>query len=192
MKSKLDELLDSIDPSKTIDQVSTRANEAINSFDFRPGIIEDWNTFRCIFIDFFRHTENVILRIGSFESPDPDIDWGRCITHLLKTYGKNGEKAAFEMVRTGVEGGIYTVLKRLATQMAKEYAGNEIRAKAWHFWDSLSVDEQLSTMDEYLLKYGHLLPWELTEGSAARIKASFLKVLAEHPKLIKRLRKIGR
>jgi hypothetical protein len=107
-------------------------------------------------------------------------------------YGENGEKAAFEMVRTRVEGGIYTVLKKLAKQMAKEYARNEIRLKAWHFWDSLSVDDQISATDEYLLKYGHLLPSQLTEGNAARIKANFPKVLGEHPKLIKRMRKIGR
>lgn len=69
--------------------------------------------------------------MGFFESPDPDIDWGRCITHLLKIYGENGEKAAFEMVRTGVEGGIYAVLKRLAKQMAKEYARNESKGVAF-------------------------------------------------------------
>ena len=76
--------------------------------------------------------------------------------------------------------------------MAKEYAHNEIKAKAWYFWDSFSVDEQLSTVDEYVLKYGDLLLSELTEGNAARIGANFLTVLAEHPNLIKRMRKIGR
>ena len=110
--------------------------------------------------------------MGIFESPDPDIDWGRCITHLLKIYGENGGKTAFEMVRTGVEGGIYAVLKKLVKQMIKEYAHNEIKA--------------------YVLKYGHLLPSELTEGNATRIGANFLTVFAEHPKLNKRIRKIGR
>jgi hypothetical protein len=76
--------------------------------------------------------------------------------------------------------------------MIQEYAGNEIRVRISHYWHSLSVDEQLAATDEYLEKYGHLLPWELTEGSAARVKADFVKALAEHSKIIKRLRNIGR
>ncbi len=76
--------------------------------------------------------------------------------------------------------------------MIDEYSGNEIRARISYFWYPLSADEKLSAIDEYLLKYGHFLPPELTEGNAARIKASFQKVLEEHPRLIKRLRYIGR
>ena len=47
-------------------------------------------------------------------------------------------------------------------------------------------------MDEYLKKYGHLLPSELTEGSAARVRANFPKVLAQHPKILQKTRRLGR
>jgi len=57
---------------------------------------------------------------------------------------------------------------------------------------ALSVEEQLAASTEYLQKYGHLLPSELTEGSAARIRANLPKVLEEHPHLIQRLRQVGR
>ena len=190
--TRLDRLLETIDPSKTLDQVSAHIDNAINSFEKNAGVIEDWDTFKAVLTKFFRHTENTILKIKSFNSPHPDIDLGRCIRLLIKKYGPNGEKAAFEMVRTGNQGGLYAVLKSIAEQMIDEYAGNEIRARISHYWHSLSVDEQLAATDEYLAKYGHLLPWELTEGSAARIKADFVKVLAEHPKIIKRMRNIGR
>jgi hypothetical protein len=190
--TKLDRLLESIDPARTFDQISARADEAINSFRMESAIISDWQGFRTALTKFYRHVENVILRVRPGFSANPDIDWGRCCNLLRKEYGANGEKAAFEMARTGVEQGLYGVLKAIAEQMISEYAGNETGAKISAFWESLSTDEKLAVSEEYLDKYGHLLSSELTEGSAARIRANFVRVLEEHPKTVKRLRGIGR
>lgn len=110
----------------------------------------------------------------------------------VKEYGPNGERAAFEIARTGAEGGIYTVLRAVAKQMLEEYSGNEITSKIIRFWEELSAGERQTATGEYLKKYGHLLPSELTEGDGVRVRANFLKVLQEHPHLIKRLRDIGR
>ncbi len=192
MKTKLDRLLESLDPDLTLDQVSTRVDHALNSFRLGSGIIDDWQGFRTVLTEFFRHVENVVLRIRPSFSGDPDIDWGRCCSLLRRQYGANGEKAAFEITRTGAEGGIYGVLKAVSGQMIDEYAENEIAAKIAHFWDTLSMDEKLSVSQEYLDKYGHLLPYELTSADGARIRASFIKVLGEHPKIVRRLRGIGR
>ena len=192
MQTKLDNLLESIDPIRTLDQVSARVDEAINSFQLEYGSIRRWDDFKFVLTRFFRHTENIVLRIHSPSQLDPDIDWGRCCRLLMKEYGTNGEKAAFEMVRTGSEGGLYTVLKAVAKRIIDEYASNEISARISYFWENLSVDEQIEATEEYLCKYGHLLPSELIEGSAARIRANFIKVLEEHPNLIKRMRDIGR
>jgi hypothetical protein len=192
VKTKLDNLLESIDPARTIDQVSARIDDALNSFSAKSGIIKDWDEFRKLFSTFFRHLENHVLRIHTFRSPNPDIDWGHCCKHLKNKYGINGEKAAFEMVRTGTQGGFYKVLKEVAGQMKEEYAGNEISSRINHFWNALSVDEMIEAIEEYIEKYGHLLPSELTEGSAGRIKMNFPKVLKEHPRLIKRMRNVGR
>jgi len=190
--TKLDRLLEDIDPARTLDQVSSRADEAVNSFRMQSGIIKDWQGFRTVLTEFYRHVENTILRIRSGFSPDPDFDWGRCCRVLVKEYGGSGEKAAFEIARTGTERGFYGVLKAVARQMINEYCGNEISAKISNFWQSLTTDEKLAVSQEYLDKYGNLLPGELTSGSAARIRANFIRVLEEHPRTVKRLRNIGR
>lgn len=192
MKTKLDRLLESIDPARTLDEVSGRADDAVNSFRMESTIIDDWQEFRKVLTKFYRHVENVILRIRSGFSGDPDIDWGRCCMLLREEYGANGEKAAFEIARTGVEQGLYVVLQAVAERMINDYTGNETEAKISAFWENLSSDEKLAVSKEYLDKYGHLLPSELTEGSAARIRANFLRVLGEHPRTIRRLRGIGR
>jgi len=192
MKTILDELLESVDPARTLDQVSARVDNAINTFSNTHYIIKEWDQFKPTLIKFFKYTEKIVLRIQGRRVNNPDMGWGQCARLLRNEYGSNGEKAAFEMIRTGTQGGQYTVLKSVAKQMVEEYAGNEIRARISHYWHSLSIDEQLAATDEYLAKYGHLLPSELTEGSAARIKANFIKVLEEHPKMVKRMRNVGR
>jgi hypothetical protein len=55
-----------------------------------------------------------------------------------------------------------------------------------------AADEQFSATDEYLEKHGHLRPPEMTESGAARIRANFLKVLAQHPQILQKTRRLGR
>ena len=191
MKTSLDRLLENIDPDNNLNQVSAQVDKALNSFPMNSGVVDNWDAFLSVIGKFYRHTENTILGIPSFQGGSSNFEWSRAVRFLDMEYGNSGSKAAFEKARTGVAGGIYNVLKIIAKNMVEEYAGNEISARINAFWNKLSMDERLSVADEYLSKYGHLLPSELTEGSAARIKVNFVNVLHEHPQLIKRMRNIS-
>ena len=191
MKTRLDVLLEQIDPIRTIDQVAVRVDNALNLFHLSQYRITKWDDFRNVLTSFFRHVENAIFRIPDFKSSSSEFDWERCYRLIIQEYGANGEKAAFELIRTGVQDGLYGVLKRVARQMVTEYAGNEISARINIFWNGLTMKEQFSVMDEYLEKFGYLLPTELTESNAVRIKFNFVKVLKEHPQLIRRMRNIS-
>ncbi len=191
-KTQLDQLLESIDTAVTLEEVSSRVDNAMNSFNQFAGTVQKWDDFKRILTAFHWHVQKTILRSRLSHSPDTDIEWGRCCEILLKEYGPNGEKAAMEIARTGKEGGLYSILKKIAKRMIESFAGNEIRAKISHYWYPLSTEQKLAATNEYLEKYGHLLPSELTEGTAVRIKADFMKVLEQHPRLIKRLRKVGK
>jgi hypothetical protein len=191
MKTSLDRLLESIDPDKALQQVSAQVDNALNSFPMNSGIVDNWDAFLSVIGKFYRHTENTILGIPSFQGGSADFEWSRAVRFLDMEYGNSGSKAAFEKARTGIGGGVYSVLKIIAKHMVEEYAGNEISARINAFWNQLSINERLFVADEYLSKYGHLLPSELTEGSAARIRVNFVKVLHEHPQLIRRMRNIN-
>lgn len=192
MQTKLDRLLESIDPERTLEENDRRVDEALNGFQSPAAVITNWDRFRDCLIRFLCHVESTVLKIPPPKQVDIDFEWGRCFRILQKDYGPNGEKAAFETARTGNEGGLYRVLKTFARRMAYEYSENEINAKVLFYWKTLSVEEQLEAPSEYLRKYGHLLPPELTEGSAARVKVEFPEVLKKHPQLVRRLRKVGR
>ncbi len=192
MTMTLDQLLASIDPERTWEEAAARVDEAVNSYPHRSARLDRWDDFRVCLIDFMRHVEASVLHIPAMPQASLDFEWGRCVRILSNEYGVNGEKAAFEMARTGNEGGLYAVLKRVAGHIAQHYGGREVAGRAGTWWDELSVEEQLAAIEEYLAKYGHLLPAELTEGSAVRVKANFPKVLQEHSQMLQRMRRVGR
>jgi hypothetical protein len=192
MPTKLERLLESIDPSRTFDVVSARVDQAVNSFAMRRATIKGWDEYRNFLADFFRHVETVVLRMSGGAPEDREIYWARCSNILKDEFGPSGFKVAFDLVSTGKEGGLYRVLKTIAEKMAEEYAQNEISGRISAYLENLTVDEELAAADEYLKKYGHLLPPEFTDGSAPRLKAHFGRILKEHPKIIRRTRRIGR
>jgi len=192
METELDELLASIDPSRTLDETAARADEAVNSFDPGTGVITDWVEFQDCLGSLYCHVENHVLRLRSPREPDMWMDWGRCCRLLLDEYGADGEKAAFEMARTGNEGGLLGVQRTVAKHIAEQYAATEISAIVSSYLNGLTAQEQLDAADEYVEKFGDLLPSELTEGNAVRIKISFFKTLEQHPRMMQRLRRVGR
>ena len=190
MSTRLEKILADIDPSKTYDQTFARADDAVNSFSGTYAQITVWGQFNEYLAGFIAHVEAKILKLNS--SPiDSDFYGSKCLQLLCRIYGPNGEKAAFEMARTGKEGGLLAVLKAVALRMAEEYAENEINARVSDYWSKLSLDEQSSATDEYFEKYGHLLPAEMIEGSAARLRANFLKVLEKHPRMLRKYRNLN-
>ena len=192
MGSKLEKLLDSIDPAKTYDRTFERANRAVNTFEKRKAQITHWDEFVDTLSAFFSHVEAAVLNIRPSVYSDAEFNSGRCLGLLGRLYGPDGEKVAFDMARTGNEGGLYAVLKAMALRIAEEYAENEIAARSSDFIDRLTAEEMSSAMDEYIEKYGRLLPSEMTERGAGRIKANFYKVFKHHPKMLRTLRNVGR
>ncbi|MBL7223991.1 MAG: hypothetical protein ISS72_09060 [Candidatus Brocadiae bacterium] len=193
MATALERLLDSIDPERTLEEQGRRADRALNAFT-SPSLIEDWDAFRACLVRFVADLDGHLLRLPGGRPPSMgfDFDWGRCTQLLMHAYGHSGEKAAFEMARTGNEGGLRAVLRKMAMTRSEQFVENEVAARANTYWDGLSADERLAAGEEYLAKYGHLLPSELTEGSAARVRANLPRVLQEHPQLMEKLRQATR
>jgi len=191
MQTELDKLLGSISPEKVIVATFNRANEAINTFHPRSALIENWDEFRYCMAEFLRHVDNYSLLLRRPVDVSSDYYWSLCVRALLKVYGSSGEKAAFEMVRTGNDGGLNKVIRSVAMHVSEGYIKMEIRGKIDAYLDSLSIDQQLAASSEYLAKHGHLLPSEITEASAARIHANFAKVLEKHPWLVLKLHEVG-
>jgi hypothetical protein len=191
MTTKLDRLLEKIDPSRTLNAVSSRVDDAVNSFPMTEGAITGWDRFEQVLSKFARHVENKVLHIRA-DFPPSVYDLVRCEKLLEKEYGDQGRKVAFEMASTGVQGGLYEVLKKIASHLAHDYAQNQISALVDRFWNDLSMNERFAVMDEYAEKFGQFLPKSYLEGSRVFLKINSIKVLEEHPRMIQRLRELKR
>ena len=134
MSTRLEKILEDIDPSTTYDQTFARADNAINSFSGTCAQITDFNEFSKYMAGFTIHVEAKILQLHPCPTGH-DFYWLQCVQILCQIYGTNGEKAAFEMARTGKEGGLFAVLKAVALRMAEEHAENEISARVMDYWN---------------------------------------------------------
>lgn len=192
MDARLEKLLASIAPERTRLENERRADRAINTFHMPGATLPDWPSFRRLITDFFRHTENILLGLPGSLSMDREKDFGRACRILMGEFGRDGEKTAALMALHGVEGGLYQVLRIIAWRLAEQYAANEVKARVAAYWSTLTTDEKFQAVNEYLAAFGHLLPEDVTDGGAPRVKAFFPRFLEHHSELLRRMQNVGR
>ena len=189
---KLNSLLDAIDPARILDETERRADTALGSYGLDVGAFQDWREYVGCLAHFFGHLERHLLNLSGPYPGNASICWGQCSGVLDRIYGSNGDKVAFQIVRSGAEGGLYGVLKEIARFQARTYGEREIEARVAGFWSALSVEEQLAAVNAYIARFGNLYPEEFRAGSFSTLKVNFWKILIEHPRMLQRQRQGSR
>lgn len=189
MRSRLEVLLKGIEPVP--DQVQRVVDQAFNSFSAPAAVITHLDQYKRLLAEFHAHVESGILGVGGPPVRGP-MDSSRCLTLLKKKYGDSAYQTTFDIVRTGNEGGLLAVLRIVTDLLSREHSDNRIGMAVSCYWNNHPPRDLLADCAEYIRNYGHLLPSELTEGSAGRVYANFPKVLREHPYMMQKLRRVGR
>lgn len=166
-----------------IEETQADVDEAVNSFS-APARVATWDEFHEVIARFYRHVENEVLRI----SMDCDVSFDRSNADRVLAGVFGHARVAFDLARSGQEGGMFKVLRTLAQGMAEAYSEREIGARVADFLDGLSFDEERAVAREYIERYGHLVSSELMEGSPAYVQANLQRVLAGHPRIVQRVR----
>ncbi len=104
MATKLEELMESIDPSRTIDRVSAAVDDAFNSFRNNNPIksFEDYQEYMSRFVG---HIESVVLNFGSSVPHKKDFWLARYEDLVKKGHGSDAWKWNYEKILTGKDGG---------------------------------------------------------------------------------------
>ena len=188
MSTRLEDLMESIDPSRTIDRVSAAVDDAFNSFQYNNPIrsFDDYEEYMSRFVE---HIESVVLNFGSNVPDNKDFWWARYSNLVSNRHGRDAWKMNYEKIITGKDGGLYKLLKDVAAMILDDRSGREISARVWGFWESLTNGEKLETVDEFLQKFGRLLPSEYTGGGGAYLKMNFPRVLEKYPQLLMEIRR---
>ena len=189
MATKLERLMESIDPSRTIDRVSAAVDEAFNSFKYDNPIrsFDDYEDYMAKFVE---SIERGVLKFGSDVPYYKDLWWAR-YSHLVKKgHGPDAWKWNYEKILTGKDGGTYKLLKDVAAMILEDRSGKEISARIWKFWESLTDDEKQEAANELLQKLRHILPSEYTgSGGGLYLKMNFPHVLEKYPQLVMEIRR---
>jgi len=192
MTTKLDQFLESIHPQRTREAVHRRADEALIGFEIRANIVADAIWYRHILCQFVQHLDHHLRLVPRNVDRPRDMLWQRAVELLRKTFGPRAELAAFDMCRTGAEGGLHAVLRQLALEAARHQAGKEISQRVDGFCHRLTAEEYLAAGQDYLKKHGHLLPHEMAEGFAGRARVNLAELLKRHHEALTTLNKVAR
>jgi len=188
MATKLEAFLIEISPEATFDKVQKVAESALNSFSVKAVIPETWEDFRETMGEFFCLLDSMLLGIN--RPMDFEMDWGRCSSLLHQRGGPRGDREAFKIAQTGTGGGLYEIMKFVASAFSQQVADSWIRVKIGKFWNELSADERVSVPLEYLNKFQSILPPEILEQNPSVFSAHFYQFLEHHPQMMQQLRKI--
>lgn len=168
-----------------IDKTQTEVEEAVNSFS-APSRVGTWDEFQDLMVRFHRHVENRLLRTNLGCDALYDVSLAGVQRYLRGAFGQL--RVAFEIAKSGQEGGLLRVLRTFAQAIADDSSGREIGARVASFLEGLSFDEERAIAREYIERYGHLVSSELMEGSPAYVQANLQRVLAGHPQLVQKVR----
>jgi hypothetical protein len=188
--SKLDDLLNKIDPRMTIDRSDALLDRALNSYAYPGNNVNTFDQFKRIVGDFYWHVDSTMLGVIPMNE---EMRQGFAYQTLNEIYGMHGMNAGFSMAQSGVEDGLYGVLKKMGQAIAKRHLENQIGVAVAQFINELMSDFELydQCVAEYARKYARILPPEYLEDNAIDLKMNFGQVLENHPYLIKRMRGIG-
>ncbi len=193
MATKLERLLQEIDPSRTIDPVERRIDAALARYQRQTNRVASWEEMETSLADMVQLGRNAALNLPAETSQNQhtELDFQMAMQYLAREHSHDTYRMVYDIMSSGAEGGVFAISRTLARLMAADFSQNEINGRVQAFWDSLPADEKLAAAEEYISRYQEVLP-ERTRQDSILIKASFLKVLQDHPHMIKRLRDLKR
>ena len=188
MATPLENLLQRIDPARTIDPLEERTERVLVSLNWKKATLDTWEEYEQCLADVALRLRGAIFNIPVDGMSDTVINFNEAMQLLSKDYPKTAT-TVFDIVQTGAEGGVRRVLNTLAWRCAEQYARNEIGNLVGDYWDRLSTDEKIAAPHEYLSLCRDQLPQSLLTRDSVRFRGFFWKTLEQHPWHLHELRK---
>ena len=186
MATQLDRLLEDI--VQYHDSYRRQMDEAIRSFSFSAFRFDSWGACEGFMEQFFAHINAHIM--------DPTFAGNARMGMIVfrqtfePSYGQYPERAIYERLMHGHEGGLNGFVQETADAVVELFAGRDIVNKVDRYMFSIRLDGIDAAAEEYMEKWGHLLPKDITSQGTIRLAPVLGKFLKQHPRLLHRLRGI--
>ena len=186
MATKLEILLEKIDPVNTIDKYEKRLNQALNDYRRENNIVESWDEFEEVLVGFFQIASQYGYSVSGITA-DRKFLSGMALDLLSNEYPRDTRNTVYDIMTSGTEGGVYQIIKVMSRVLAEQLSQRVIGSYVLEYWNSLSVQEQLAAPDEYVQIYQDILPKSIVRNNI-RLKIKFWEELEKHPRRIKAIR----
>jgi len=187
--TKLDVLLQKIDPDGLdMHKMASRVDRALDGFHVKWAQVQNRDDFReCIAAFVFRVKVSPVASL--WLAGTAQIHWWESGSGLLaEAYGPNGADRAYYLAAGGDNGGIHGVLRKLGTAILRHDTEAHVGRCIRDYWEQLSVVERLNAPEEYLAKWGGILPLSLRGRHGPPIGARFPEILTKHPDWLRSMR----
>jgi len=194
MRTPLERFLFSLSPEHTWDGVGREVDETLNSLNLASATVRSATELRAIVVQAWRDFHGRVwgCSLTALDGTD-DREWGWCREVLDAVYSTpDGWRTAMDLARTGIRHGTRGVLREFLEKAAERYLSQLIAIGVNQLWSQEPYEGRVAMMTEYLAKYGRLLPPSLSQGSIVDLMVDFPRVLTEHPRMLQRLRRLGR
>lgn len=108
---------------------------------------------------------------------------------LRRDYETQTRIRCFDIARSGVEGGLPVLLRRLTRRIGDDLAQTRSLTLVNPYWRRTDPITLLGDGRDYVAEYGHLLPAEMLEDGGIVILDRFHKTLLHHSTLLADIRK---
>ncbi len=186
--SSLEELLETIDPSRTYDVFRRRFDEALRTFPFQSFRVNDWASCDLFVASLFARINTVLLQGASDNNLDLGLVTFRNVFRSM--YGDRPERLLYERIIHGHDSGMNGFVRDAIDAAVEFCAAVPIANRVDEYIDSLSNDEYDTAARYYLAKWGHLLPSEITDRGLPRFAPLLRQFLKQHPRSVLQMRKI--
>ena len=172
-----------------VERCRRAADEALRVFPFRSAVVEGGVEFKDVMARLYLLIQQHLTGATKPSSASLEQAWEYCVTAFSEIYGNSGFHSALEACRTGLDSGVIGVARRLAYHLADTMGRQHVKG-ARAAWDALPLAEKFTLTDEFLKKYGHMLPAGLTSGSAGRVRAFLPDILEKVPELAQKFQQM--
>lgn len=186
MATQLDLLLEDIVHSH--DAYRKTMDEAIHSFSFSVFTFDSWAACEAFMEQFFAHINAHI--VGPEFAGNAHMAMVIFRQTFEPNYGQYPERPIYERLMHGHEGGLNGFVQEAAEAVVELFAGRDIVNKVDKYMFSIRNDGIDAAAEEYMEKWGHLLPQDITSQGTRRLAPVLGKFLKQHPRLLHRLRGI--
>jgi hypothetical protein len=152
------------------------------------NVIFDQKAFADLITRFFWHLFCPELNIKSTWDQHHSYVEQRAFELLKREYGSHAKIRTFEIARSGVEEGLWSIMETTKRLVMEEFFQNQTAGLISHYWETSKPEQLLQDAQDYINTYNRMLPGEMIEGSGAAILVNFRLILLKHPSMVDKLR----